>query len=103
MELFSGAMTFHCLCTMCGIEDFISWFRKAKLKVLCTRQLWLHVFCVLGFCRECYCGLSLLFTRKMDHFYLNVTLELIKLEFTEKRKEVVTLSICLCKVSILVG
>lgn len=23
MALFSGAMAFHCLCTMCGIEDFI--------------------------------------------------------------------------------
>lgn len=22
MELFSGAIAFHCLCTMCGIEDF---------------------------------------------------------------------------------
>lgn len=23
MKLFSGAMAFHYLCTMCGIEDFI--------------------------------------------------------------------------------
>lgn len=23
MGLFSGATAFHCLCTMCGIEDFI--------------------------------------------------------------------------------
>lgn len=46
-ELFSGAMAFHCLCTMCGIEDFIKLVQRSQVQAaLCQTAL---VSCVSSF------------------------------------------------------
>lgn len=38
IELFSGAMAFHCLCTMCGIEDFIKLVQGSQVQAALCRS-----------------------------------------------------------------
>lgn len=75
---------------------------EAKFKLLSARQLWFHVFHVLGFCRECYCGLALLFTGNMDSICLN-NVSPYRIRIYGKEERTVTFPIHLCQVSILVG
>lgn len=84
IELFSGAMAFHCVYAMCGIEDFINLEQGSQVQVaLCQRAL---VSCILlGFCRECHCGLSVLFTKDMGSVYLNTVPYRIRIERKEER------------------
>lgn len=47
MELFSGAMAFHCLCTMCGIEDFIKLVQGSQVQAaLCQTALVSRISCL---------------------------------------------------------
>lgn len=63
MELFSGAMAFHCLRTVCGIEDLPYKVRAGKpsSNYSVPDSSGFMCFKSWDFCREYYCGFSLLF------------------------------------------